>query len=128
MSAKPGISALARIAAGPQTRRNFRFWSDLTRSPPPFGYDRYLRTPDGQSGSRRRPLALRDRAEVVCGPGKAQLILLPTACAAHTIAVRETGKYPALAGPFSPCVRCAVLMPRQACGKDSSINLGARSH
>ena len=30
---KPGISALPRIAAGLQTRRNFRFGSDLTRSP-----------------------------------------------------------------------------------------------
>ena len=30
---KPGISALPRIAAGPQTRRNVRFGSDLIRSP-----------------------------------------------------------------------------------------------
>jgi hypothetical protein len=30
---EPGISALPRIAAGPQTRRNFRFWADSAPRP-----------------------------------------------------------------------------------------------
>ena len=32
---------------------------------------------------------------------------------AHMIVVRGLGKSPELAGPFSPCVRCAVLMPQR---------------
>jgi hypothetical protein len=46
-----------------RSNRNFRLGSDLRRSPP--RNVRCLRAPDGQSGSRRRPLGLRDRAEVV---------------------------------------------------------------